>query len=253
MKLSGKTAVVTGAGRGIGRAIALLFAKEGACVVVNSARSETGSQVAKEIQDLNGKAIAFPGDVSNEEFVQSLVDTAISKFGSVDILINNAGIALVKPTEEVTGEEWSRVIDINLRSAFLCSRNVARHMIRARHGRIVNIASIGGIRGAPLRAAYCASKGGMIALTRALAVEWAKHGILVNAIAPGFVKTDIYLDRFKSGILKEEDVAAKIPVQRLATSEEIARAALFLSSDDSSYITGQVIVADGGLTAFGYS
>jgi NAD(P)-dependent dehydrogenase (short-subunit alcohol dehydrogenase family) len=181
-----------------------------------------------------------------------MVKAVLGQFGRVDILVNNAGIVIVKPAEEMTEGDWDKVIDVNLKGMFLCAREIGKVMIKQGGGTIVNIGSMAGLAGALNRLAYSVSKGGVHTLTKGLAIEWAKYGIRVNCIAPGYVKTDIYISRFKNGLLKEEDIAEKIPIRRLADPEEIARIAVFLASEESSYMTGAIVVVDGGFTSFGY-
>lgn len=253
LRLEGKVAVVTGAARGIGKAIASLFAEEGADVTVLDVGLENVSATAKEIaKRTNRTIIALKADVSKASDVEQMSKAVIDRFGKVDILVNNAGISLVRPSVEMTADEWDRVMAVNLRGVFLCSQALGRYMIERREGRIINIASMDGIVALPERAAYCASKAGVILFGKVLAVEWAKYNIRVNAIAPGYTKTDIVKGLIEQGLFNEKDIIRRSPMKRMADPSEIAKVALFLASDDSSYVTGETILVDGGWTAYGY-
>jgi 3-oxoacyl-[acyl-carrier protein] reductase len=252
MKLKDKVALITGGGGGIGRATALRFAQEGACVVVSDMDGAGVSETTRLIAEGGGKAIAVVGDVSVRAGAQAMVDAATSGFGRLDILINNAGITRdaltvrVKDgeTKMMTDEQWDVVLTVNLKGTWLMSQLAAVPMIKQRHGRIVNTASVGA-QGNIGQANYSASKAGVIGLTKTHALEWARYNIAVNCIAPGGVKT-----RMTAAI--PENVMAglveRIPLRRLAEPDEIASVHTFLASDDASYITGQVIWVDGGLT-----
>ena len=247
--LTGKVALVTGAGRGIGKAIAAALARANACIVVNDVHLDTAEETANEIKALGGKALPVKADVSLREEVNDMVKNALMTFGKIDILVNNAGVITRKPAEEFLEAEWDKIINVNLKGVFLCSQIVARHMIeRGGGGKIINIASIMGGVALPPRSAYCASKGGVIALTRDLAAEWAKYNINVNAISPGWMAgTEITKSYFS-----QEDVRRflleRIPLNRFGTVEDIANLVVFLSSEYSNYITGQNIYVDGGWT-----
>jgi len=248
MRLEGQVAIVTGAGRGIGRVIALTLAREGAAVVVDDIDLESAEQVASEIKSRKGRALPVKADVSNSEEVSKLVKEALDEFKKIDILVNNAGIVNLTPTIEATEAQWDSIVDVNLKGQFLCSRAVAKHMITRKRGKIVNIASLGGHIGVSGLLAYSASKGGVIQLTRVLAVEWGKHNINVNTVSPGVTMTALVEAAMKE---RPDFVAGKerIPLQRLAKPEDIANAVLFLASSESDYITGQEIVIDGGQLA----
>jgi len=252
-KLLDETAVVTGAARGIGKAIALTFAEEGADVVIPDTDLRGATACAEELEKkTNRKILALSADVSSPDDVERMAETVVDRFGKVDILVNNAGIPLVCPSHEMTVDQWDKVMDVNLRGVFLCSQAFGRYMMKRREGRIVNIASMDGIVALPERAAYCASKAGVIQFSRVLAVEWAKHNIRVNSIAPGYTKTDIVRSLIDRGLFNESDIKRRCPMNRMADPREIAKAALFLASDDSSYVTGETILVDGGWTAYGY-
>ena len=247
MRLSGKTAIVTGARRGMGRAISLALAREGADVVVSDISQEDCQRVVDEIEQLGRKGLAVKCDVSSSGDVEAMVRKAVAEFGRVDILVNNAGIISYRPFLELTEEDWDKTLNVNLKGQFLCARAVAREMVKSKHGRIINIASIssGGCGIAfPLIAHYTASKGGVVALTEALALELTSRGINVNAICPGAIDTDMAKGAKESGQL--EQVLARVPKGRLGKPEEIADLAVFLASEQSEYISGAAIVIDGG-------
>ncbi|MFC7685452.1 3-oxoacyl-[acyl-carrier-protein] reductase [Ureibacillus sp. GCM10028918] len=244
-KLDGKTAVVTGASRGIGRAIALQLATEGANVVVNFSGSEQkASEVVKEIQDLGSQAIAVQANISDSESVQQLMNAAIEQFGAIDILVNNAGITRDNLLMRMKEDEWDDVINTNLKGVFLCTKAVTRQMMKQRAGRIINISSIVGVMGNAGQANYVAAKAGVIGLTKTTARELASRNILVNAIAPGFISTemtDTLPEDVKSAMLSQ------IPLAKLGNPEDVSKAVVFLASDDASYMTGQTLHIDGGM------
>ena len=245
LSLKDRVAVVTGGSRGIGRAIALEFAARGAAVVVNYHKSpEAANEVVKQIVDAGGKAAAFQADVSNFKQAEDLVKFALETFGDLHILVNNAGITRDTLIMMMSEADWDAVIDTNLKSTFNCSKAAVKHMMRKRYGRIVNIASVAGQMGNPGQANYSASKGGQIALTKSLGRELATRNITVNALAPGFVDTEI-LDAMSQETL--ESALKMVPLGRKGKPEEIAYAAAFLASDQAAYITGQVLGVDGGM------
>ncbi|HWL24390.1 MAG TPA: 3-oxoacyl-[acyl-carrier-protein] reductase [Ureibacillus sp.] len=244
-KLDGKVAVVTGASRGIGRAIALHLAKEGAKVVVNYSGSEQKAlSVVDEINSMGTKAIAVQANISDVESVTQLMDTAIKEFGAIDILVNNAGITRDNLIMRMKEDEWDDVINTNLKGVFLCTKAVTRQMMKQRSGRIINISSVVGVLGNAGQANYVAAKAGVIGLTKTTARELASRNILVNAIAPGFITTemtDALPEDLKSAMLSQ------IPLAKLGQPEDIAKAVAFLASDDASYMTGQTLHIDGGM------
>jgi 3-oxoacyl-[acyl-carrier protein] reductase len=247
MRLSGKTAIVTGARRGMGRAISLALAREGANVVVSDISQEDCQRVVDEIERLGRKGLAVRCDVSSGSDVEAMVRKTVAEFGGVDILVNNAGIISYKPFLELTEEDWDKTLNVNLKGQFLCARAAAKEMVKNKRGRIINIASIssGGCGIAfPLIAHYTASKGGVVALTEALALELTSQGINVNAICPGAIDTEMAKGAKESGQL--EQVLARVPKRRLGKPEEIANLAVFLASEESEYISGDAIVIDGG-------
>jgi NAD(P)-dependent dehydrogenase (short-subunit alcohol dehydrogenase family) len=251
MKLEGKTALITGAGSGMGRAIAILFAEEGADVAVSDVNFEGLESTVESVTRRGHKVIAIKADVSEPGEVDAMVERVIKELGGVQILVNDAGVGLGGPAEELPIETWDKVIKINLRSQFLCCQKAGRWMISHGGGRILNIASIGGVEGAPTCSGYGPSKAGVISLTRVLAVEWAKHNIRVNCIAPGAIMTPMLESSVKLRKGTHEDYRRRIPLGRIGQPEEIARTAVFLVSDDSSFITGVTIPVDGGALCYG--
>ncbi|RAV04579.1 3-oxoacyl-[acyl-carrier-protein] reductase [Paenibacillus sp. YN15] len=243
--LSGKTALVTGASRGIGRAIALELAAAGADVAVNYAGSEEAANaVAREIEGLGRRAIAIKADVGSAAEAEHMVSQAIEALGRIDILVNNAGITRDNLIMRMKEEEFDQVINTNLKGVFNCIKAVTRPMMKQRSGRIINISSVVGALGNPGQANYVAAKAGVIGLTKASARELASRGITVNAVAPGFIATDM------TDKLSEEQKAAllpQIPLSRMGQPEEIARVVRFLASEDASYLTGQTLHVDGGM------
>jgi 3-oxoacyl-[acyl-carrier protein] reductase len=247
MKLRDKIAIVTGARRGIGRAIAVALAREGANITVSDISQEDCRDVVNEIERLGRKGLALKCDVSSSHDVDDMVGKTMAEFGRVDILVNNAGIISYKPFLELSDEDWDKTLNVNLKGQFLCARAAAREMVKNKWGRIINIASIssGGCGIAyPLIAHYTASKGGIIALTEALAVELTPKGINVNAICPGAIDTDMAKGVKESGQLAQ--LLTRIPKGRLGQPEEIGSLAVFLASEESDYVSGAAIVIDGG-------
>ena len=245
LSLVNRIALVTGAGRGIGRAIALEFSRRGASVVLNYNKStEAAESLSAEIQAAGGKAAVFQADVSNFTQAQNLVKFAVDTFGDLHILVNNAGITRDTLIMMMSEEDWDSVIATNLKSTFNCSKAAVKHMMRKRYGRIINIASVAGQMGNPGQTNYSSSKAGQIGFTKALAREIAARNITVNAIAPGFVDTEI-LDAMSPEIL--EAALKMVPLGRKGKPEEIAYATAFLASDQAAYITGQVLGVDGGM------
>jgi NAD(P)-dependent dehydrogenase (short-subunit alcohol dehydrogenase family) len=247
MKLKGQVAIVTGAGQGIGEAIALAFAREGAAVVVDDINPKTARKVAKGINERGGTALAIKADVSNADEVNILVEKTMEHFKKIDILVNNAGIIKIAPVLELTEADWDDVIDVNVKGQFLCSKAVAKHMIKQKRGKIINIASIGAHVGALGSAAYTVSKVGILQLTKVLAVEWGKYNINVNVVSPGLTMT--VMAEYVTKKLPSSQGIDRVPLRRLAKPEDIADAVLFLASSESDYITGQEIIVDGGTLA----
>lgn len=245
MRLEGKAAIVTGASRGIGREIALELARQGADVVVNySGSEERANQVVEEIKALGRKAFAFQCNVANSESVASMVKETIDIFGKIDILVNNAGITRDNLLMRMKEDEWDDVININLKGVFLCTKAVTRQMMKQRNGRIINISSIVGVSGNPGQANYVAAKSGVIGLTKTTAKELSSRGITVNAIAPGFITTDM-TDKLTDDV--KEQMLKQIPLARFGEPADIANVVVFLASEDSRYMTGQTLHVDGGM------
>lgn len=243
--LKGKVAVVTGGGRGIGKAIALKLAENGADIVINEIpAADYAEQTAEEIRALGVRAAVVYGDVRSGEDTKRMADEAVAQFGKIDILVNNAGVTRDSLLLRMSEEAWDTVLDINLKGAFNCIKAVSRAMMKQKSGAVINIASVVGEMGNVGQANYSASKGGLIALTKTVAKELARKGIRANAVAPGFVRsemTDALSDEVKAKYFEA------IPAGSFASPEDIASAVLFLASDNASYITGQVLNVDGGL------
>jgi 3-oxoacyl-[acyl-carrier protein] reductase len=245
MDLSDRVAIVTGSGRGIGRAIALKLAETGASVVLNDfGEAAPVDSVAEEIRAMKRQSLAILADVSSSSDVESMVETAVATYGRVDILVNNAGITRDQIVLRMSDEDWDRVINVNLKSVFLCTRAVLRQMIRQRWGRIINIASIVGIVGNAGQANYASAKAGIIGFTRTIAKEVASRGITANAIAPGFIDTQMTQQLDEN---QRQELQKRIPVGCLGSPRDVAEAVAFLASEEASYITGQVLNVDGGM------
>jgi len=244
-ELDGKAAIVTGGSRGIGRSVALCLAKLGANVAVNYVKnSEAAEEVVREIKALGADAAAYAADVAVPEAADNLVESTIERFKRVDILVNSAGINRDALLLRMKDEDWQRVIGTNLSGVFNCTRAAARIMVKQRHGRIINISSVVGIRGNAGQANYSASKAGVIGFTKAVSKELGRRGITVNAIAPGYIETDM------TGKLPQnvkEEMLKRVVLGRPGTPEDVAWLAAFLCSDPASYITGQIIGVDGGI------
>ena len=249
MRLSEKVAIITGSGRGIGREMAMVFALEGARVVVADVDGETAREAAAEIVAAGGKALAVRVDITDPAQVAGMVQEALAGFGRVDILVNNAGIGLNRPFLDTTPEEWERVLRVNLTGTFLCAQAAACVMVEQGAGKIVNVGSISGQRGGEGRAAYGASKAGVMQLTKVMAVELAAKGVRVNAVSPGPVDTvqsrETHTEATRRAYLD------RLPVRRYGERREIAAAALFLASDESGFVVGHILNVDGGFRAAG--
>ena len=249
--LKNKVVIVTGARQGMGRTHSLVLAKAGAKVVVSDISLEDCQKVVEEIKKEGGEALAIKCDISQKKEVEEMVNKAVKQFGKVDILVNNAGIVEFKPFLEITEEEWERTLNVNLKGYFLCSQIAAKEMIKQKSGVIINIASVAmgqvGI-GFPNITHYCASKGGVVAMTEALALELASHNIRVNTISPGMIDTPM-IESTKQDPKTMEATLAQIPLRRAGKPEEVSNLVLFLASDESSYMTGSTVVVDGGWLA----
>ena len=248
-RLEGKVAIITGAGTGMGESHARRFAKEGAAVVLAEIDLPSAERVADEIKAEGGKALAIKVDISNKADVEEMVKKALDAFGKIDILVNNAAVFKGAPAVELSEADWDFVLDVNLKGQFLCAQAVGRHMVEGKQGKIVNIASVSGHRGGPVTgAAYCASKGGVLSLTRQLAIEWAPYNINVNSVSPGTTTTPMLMNFFKAAGMSIEDHNRWIPLSKPNSPEDMSNAVLFLASSESDTITGQDILVDGGIT-----
>lgn len=243
-RLEGKVAIVTGATAGIGRAIAVLFGSEGAKVVASGRNEERGAGVVKEIRDAGGEAEFFRADICSEGDLSALVAFAVEKYGRLDVLVNNAGSGLSKPLVEITGEEWDHVLAADAKSVFLTMKLALPHLVETK-GNVVNLSSASVFKPMPRMHGYCAAKAAVNELSKTAAAEYAPQGVRVNVVAPGLTRTSILSQYTEEGVQR---VAQAIPMQRVGEPEDIAKAVLFLASDDASYITGQVLSVDGGVT-----
>jgi len=243
MRLKDKITIVTGAGAGMGKATSLMFAKEGASVVVNDINGKAARETTMEVEALGRQTLAIQADVSNYAEARDMVQKAMAQFGKVDILVNNAGIGDVKKFIEITENDWDRILSVNLKSVFNCTQAVIKGMIACRSGRIINISSVAGLTGTPTHVHYSAAKGGIVAFTKALAKEVGQYGITVNAVAPGLIETG-----FGGGAPEsiKQLFREKTVLGRIGRPEEIAAACLYLASEDGGYVTGQVLSPNGG-------
>lgn len=244
MAPNGKVAIVTGAAQGIGKTIALLFAAKGASLVLCDINLEAAEKTAREIEEKGGKCLALKSDVSNFQDAEKIIKQAVEHFGSLDILINNAGITRDNVLLRMKEEQWDQVMAVNLKGTFNFTRAAIKVMMRKKRGKIINIASITGMMGNAGQANYSASKAGVIGFTKAIAREYADRGITVNAVAPGFIATAM-TDAIPEK--EREELIKQIPMKKLGTPEDVANAVYFLASDEASYITGHVIGVNGGL------
>lgn len=246
--LAGKTALVTGSTKGIGRGVALDLAEAGANIVIVSRNQADCDDFAEVIRAKGVKALPFAADVTNSEAVGQLIEKTLETFSRIDILINNAGTAITKAAVDITEKDWDTILNLNLKSVFFVAQAVGKVMIEQKRGKIINIASILGIIGERQVLPYCASKGGVIQMTKALALEWARYDIQVNALCPGYVLTPIN-EKDMSNVKVLGHILKKIPMRRLGRVNDMAGAAVFLASEESDYMTGQTLVIDGGWTA----
>ena len=245
MRLEGRNAVVTGGSRGIGRAICLELARQGANIVFSYAgNTAAAEETLSQLREVGIKAIALQGDVADGQAAKALADTAVKELGSLDILVNNAGITRDGLAMTLKEEDFDAVVDTNLKGAFLCMKAAVRPMMKARYGRIVNLTSVVALRGNPGQINYCASKAGLIGMTKSLAKELGSRGVTVNAVAPGFIDTDMTAAMPESA---RQAMLDTIPLSRPGQPEDVARAVAFLASDEAAYITGQVLCVDGGM------
>jgi 2-deoxy-D-gluconate 3-dehydrogenase len=247
--LTDQIAVVTGASMGIGRGIALALAHAGADVVVTSRAVERAEPVAAEIRQMGRQALPLALEVLSLDSIDAMVEATLERFDRIDILVNSAGINIPEPALEVTEEHWDTVLDTNLKGLFFCSQRVGRVMMDQGRGKIINIASQMGLVGGNLRAAYCSSKGGVVQLTKVLAIEWSRHGVNVNAVAPTFIRTPLTEPMFRDEAFYQE-VLSKIPLGRIGEVEDVAGAVVFLASSAADLVTGHTLLVDGGWVAW---
>ena len=246
-RLEGKAAVVTGGGRGIGRAICLAFAKEGADVVVNYAtKDQPAQEVVEMVKKIGRKAVAVKGNVAVKADADRIIQTAIDNFGKIDILVNNAGVSKPNMLYKMTEEQWDEVLDIHLKGPFLCIQAASKYMMEKKCGKIINMTSSAGLWGTKGQINYSAAKGGVLALTKSAARELAGYGITVNVVQPGYVSTEMF-EKVKADPKLMEIYTGRILLGRFADPEEVAATFVFLASDESNYITGQLFCVDGGL------
>jgi 3-oxoacyl-[acyl-carrier protein] reductase len=246
-RLENKVAVVTGGGRGIGRAICLAFAKEGADVILNYAsKDQPAQEVVELIGKIGRKAVAVKGNVAVKADVERIIQTAIDNFGKIDILVNNAGVSKPNMLYKMTEEQWNEVIDIHLKGPFLCIQAASKYMMERKYGKIINVTSAAGLWGTKGQINYSSAKGGIIALTKSAARELAGYGITVNVVQPGYVSTEM-MEKVRTDPKLKEIYAGRVLLGRFAEPEEVAFTFVFLGSDESNYITGQIFCVDGGL------
>jgi 3-oxoacyl-[acyl-carrier protein] reductase len=253
MKLKGKVAIITGASRGIGKGIAVRYAEEGASVVVASRSMALLKKVVEEIRHKGGRALAIDLDVTEYESIEAVMSKTVAEFGRLDIMVNNAGISMAKPSEELSPRDWQRALETDLSGVFYGCQCAAKEMIRQGEGGcIINITSVYGLVAAPGRAAYCSSKAAANMLTKVLAIEWAKNKIRVNAIAPGYFRTEMVQGVIDSGMLPLGAIEKRTPLGRIGEVPEILGLAVYLAGDESAYMTGSIINIDGGWEAYGF-
>ncbi len=246
-RLEGRAAVVTGGGRGIGRAICLAYAREGAEVIVNYASQEKPAQeVVETIEKMGRKAVAVKGNVALKADAEKIINTCVDHFGKIDILVNNAGVSKPNMLYKMTEEQWDEVIDIQLKGPFLCIQLASKYMMERKYGKIINVTSSAGLWGTKGQINYSAAKGGIVALTKSAARELAGYGITVNVVQPGYVSTDM-TEKIRTDPKLKEIYMGRILLGRFAEPEEVAHTFVFLASEEANYITGQLICVDGGL------
>lgn len=251
--LRNKVTIITGASKGLGKALAKRFAHEGSSVVLTGRSYDLMKDVCSEINASGGEGYPVRMDVLDLESINNAVNETVERYGKIDVLINNSGIPMVSPSEDLSYENWKKTIDTNLTGVFLCSQAVAKHMIgRKTAGCIINISSTFGKSPVPQRAAYCSSKAAVDMLTRVLAAEWAEKKIRVNAIAPGYLNTELIQQLGQQGKLDIESLKKRIPQRRIGNTEEITGLAVYMAGDEATYMTGSVVYCDGGWTAYGF-
>jgi 2-deoxy-D-gluconate 3-dehydrogenase len=246
-ELKGMVAVVTGASRGLGKAICIALAQAGSDIVGCARDMDSLTQTMDEVKKLGRRSLGLKVDITSSHDVKIMVERAIAEYGEIDILVNNAGIILFKPLVEQSEEEWTNVINTNLRGMFYCCKEVGKHMIKRKFGKVINMSSIRGFIGSPNETSYCATKGAIIQLTKALALEWAKFNINVNAVAPGFINTDMAAQAYNKNKELREKILHVIPLRRIGKPEEVGTLVVYLASKAADFITGETVVIDGGL------
>jgi len=252
MRLKDKVAFITGASKGIGKGIAKRYSHEGAKVVITSRSMDLLSPIADEIRDGGGHALALPVDVRKPESIQEAVDKTIEEYGQLDIMVNNAGISMAHPSEDLSPQDWTSAIETDLSGVFYGCQSAAKQMMLQDGGCIINNTSMYGLVAAPMRAAYCASKAGANMLTKVLAIEWADKNIRVNAIAPGYIRTELVQGIIDKGILDVAAIEKRTPKGRMGEVKDLMEIAVYLASDEASFMTGSIVTIDGGWTAYGY-
>lgn len=253
MKLAGRVAVVTGGASGIGRAIVAEYAANGARVAILDVDGQVAESTAAELRASGAEIRAYTGDVADREAVFAAAERIASELGPCSVLVNNAGIARLGPSLDFPEEDWRRSLDVMATGVFFCCQAFGRQMIEGGGGAIVNVASMNATVAFPMRLAYGAAKAAVVAMTEVLAIEWAEHGVRVNALGPGVTRTEMVDRAIRDGFVNEEAYVRRTPLRRLAAPEEIAKAALYLASDeDSGFVTGHFLVVDGGWSAFGF-
>jgi len=246
MRLKDRVALVTGSSRGVGRSVALAYAKEGAKVIVNySSNEKAANEVVEKIKEMGSDAIAVKADVANKDDVEAIVNVGIEKFGKIDILVNNAGFTRPALLVNMTEEQWNAVVDIHMKGTFLCSQVVAKHMIEQKSGKIINVTSVAGVVGTVGQVNYSAAKGGIISMTKSIARELARYNVCCNVISLGIVETDM-TEKIRTDEKLKDIYMNRILLRRFARPEDIAPAFVFFASDESNYITGQLLCVDGG-------
>lgn len=251
-RLAGRVAVITGSSRGMGLAIARGYAREGAHVVLTSRTVASLTGFVEELSQLGVRVLPVEVDVSRPEDVERMVARVDESFGRVDVLVNNAGMPMVAPSEELDLASWQRTLDTNLTGSFLCAQAAGRVMLRQGSGCIINIASLTSFLGFPGRLAYSATKSALLGLTRTLSSEWAPRGIRVNALAPGWILTDLLQSVIDRGALDPEKLISRTPLRRMGTPEDVVGPAIFLASDESAFVTGQILPVDGGWLSYAF-
>jgi len=252
MRLRGLVAVVTGASRGIGEDIAIRYSKEGATLMLSSRNEALLSNVKRKIEERGGSASYITADVGNPDEIDKVIAETVRLYGKLDIMVNNAGISMVRASEELTAEDWKAAFDINLFGMFYGCRAAAQQMIPNGGGSIINITSIFASSPVPMRAAYCTSKAGGNMLTKVLAAEWADRNIRVNAIAPGYIETELVQNAMNKGLIEVEKIKNRTPQRRMGSVEDVSRLAVYLASEEASFMTGAIVTVDGGWLAYGF-